>query len=112
MKCSECGAKIRKDESTCPECGYEHYREIFSDIASELDKELSAVTEAELLSVAKESKGMHQKLTLEEFETEYLRNNNIRKPLNTVSNILKTAIYESNLKKAYKDYLERIGYGI
>lgn len=110
LKCKACGAKIRKDDCTCPACGYVLYTSAFSDIANEVDEEMKLISDDELLSVAKEMRRNENKLTLEEFEQVYLAKTKKRKPIQYFRNIAAILIYEKELKKAYKDYLAGLGY--
>lgn len=109
-KCPECGAKIGKDTTECQKCGYTFYRGVFSDVSEEVEKELSRVTADDLARVAKEKKGNEEKMTLEEFEQMYLAKTKRKKPIQYFRNVVAVLMYEKELKKAYRDYLETLGY--
>lgn len=110
IKCDSCGARIRDDETVCPKCGYRIYSSEFADIAREVENKMNNISQYELNNVAAEMKHNENKLTLEEFEIIYQKMNRTTKPLPLARNILKIVQYESDLKKAYKNYLESLGY--
>ncbi len=110
QRCPACNAKISSDESECLKCGYQLYASQFGNIAGEVDYEMSKTSEAELAAIAKESAKSDRKLTIEEFEDEYFAQNKMRKPVKTIFNMKSYHYYEKALEKAYKRYLEQIGY--
>lgn len=110
QRCPACNAKIRSDESECPKCGYQLYSSQFGNIAGEVNYEMSKVSDSELVSIAKENVKSGRKLTIEEFEDEYFAQNKMVKPVKTLFNRKSYHYYEKALEKAYKRYLEQIGY--
>lgn len=49
-------------------------------------------------------------MTLEEFEQLYLAKTKRKKPIQYFRNVVAVLAYEKELKKAYKNYLETLGY--
>ncbi len=105
MKCTECGKKIKGDEDVCPHCGFRLYVSEFSSIADEVDREMSEVSQDDLLRVFKEKPRNGKKLSYREFELMYVVKNRIHKP---VGNLLMMILYEKRLKKAYREYIDEL----
>lgn len=110
QRCPACNAKIKSDESECAKCGYQLYSSQFGNIAGEVDYEMSKVSDSELAAIANENAKSGRKLTIEEFEDEYFAQNKMIKPVKTLFNRKSYYYYEKALQRAYRQYLEQIGY--
>lgn len=116
LRCTACGAKIRRNDCVCPECGYELYSSELKNIAREVEYEMKSISEVQLASIQREfqheNNNNPQKLTLEEFEAVYIKKNNIKKPrrsANIFALFMKLS-YDSMIKQAYEEYLRGLGY--
>lgn len=115
IKCQECGAMVRDDESACPRCGKVLYESVFSDISAELERDMARVTENDVRLVGEQVKDDIPKLTYEEFEKRYVAEHKLAVPpkyVFTRSAIARRLTYDANIKAAYNEYLRGLGYDI